>query len=80
MSVDQPEEASMVKDAKDVKEVVIFLKVSRKLNDKLLDLAKVTRRNRCEILRALAASASLEQLPRAWQDREEAAVLAEVEG
>jgi hypothetical protein len=62
------------------KDVVVFLKISRELNDKLLTLAEQTRRNRCEILRALAAAATVEDLPRAWQDRHEAALLAEVEG
>lgn len=62
------------------KDIVIFLKMSRGLSDKLLDLSGQVGRNRCEVLRALVASASVEDLPRAWQDRDESAVLAEVEG
>ena len=37
-------------------------------------------RNRCEVLRALVAAASAENLPRAWRNPDEAAVLAEAEG
>jgi predicted transcriptional regulator len=62
------------------KDVVVFLKLSQGLSDKLLDLAEQVGRNRCEVLRALVASASVEHLPRAWQDADEAAVLAEIEG
>jgi hypothetical protein len=62
------------------KDIVVFLKLTEGQSDKLQELSRHTRRNRCEILRALIASATLEHLPRAWQNLEEAAVLAEVEG
>jgi predicted transcriptional regulator len=62
-----------------MKERVLWCRISQQLDEKLQALAARTGRNRAEIARALLRSGSFEDLPSAWQDPEEAAVLAEVE-
>jgi hypothetical protein len=61
------------------KDIMVNIRFSATLLDKLHGLAASTGRRRGEIVRALLAAATLDDLPRAWTDPAEAAVLAEAE-
>jgi hypothetical protein len=57
----------------------MYTRISEQLDEKLFSLCEYTGRTRAEILRALLAKATLDDLPRGWLDPEEAKIRAQAE-
>jgi predicted DNA-binding protein len=53
----------------------MYTRINKQLDEKLFNLCEQTGRTRAEILRALLAKATLNDLPRSWTDPEEAKIL-----